>query len=105
MERHMGENRDMNNEVEKLKEILKLDTDLQTTQDLDILLEKILYDARRFVNADAGTIYQKQGDKLQFSYTQNESQEKKLPPGQKLIYSVFTMPINRGSISGYVAET
>jgi HD-GYP domain-containing protein (c-di-GMP phosphodiesterase class II) len=68
-------------------------------------LEKILYDARRIVNADAGTIYQKQGNELLFTYTQNQTQEKKLPPGQKLIYSVFTMPINRESISGYVAET
>jgi len=95
----------MAHEVEKLKEIIRLDSDLQNTQDLDILLEKILYEARTFVNADAGTIYLKRGNELVFSYTQNETLQKKLPPGEKLIYSVFSYQISRKSISGYVAET
>ena len=95
----------MGQEVEKLKEIIRLDSDLQNTQDLDILLEKILYQARTFVNADAGTIYLKRGNELVFSYTQNETLQKKLPAGQKLIYSVFSYEISRKSISGYVAET
>ncbi|HUV06139.1 MAG TPA: HD domain-containing phosphohydrolase [Spirochaetia bacterium] len=95
----------MSQEVEKLKELIRLDSDLQSTQDLDILLEKILYEARKFVNADAGTIYLKRGNTLVFSYTQNDTKQKLLPPGQKIIYSIFTVEINRKSISGYVAET
>ena len=95
----------MNSEVEKLKEIIRLDSDLQNTQDLDVLLEKILYEARSFVNADAGTIYLKRNEELVFNYTQNDTLQKKLPKGEKLIYSTFSYPISKKSISGYVAVT
>lgn len=101
----LSENNSMSREAERLREIITLDSELQTTQDLDILLEKILYEARRIANADAGTIYLKKGNTLIFSYTQNETKQKDLPPGQKIIYSIFTVEINRKSISGYVAET
>ncbi|UCB45073.1 MAG: HD domain-containing protein [Spirochaetota bacterium] len=93
----------METEASRLKEIIRLDTELSTVQDLDILLERILTEARKITNSDAGTIYIKRGDNLVFSYAQNATQQKKLPPGQKLIYSTFTVKINTKSISGYVA--
>ena len=46
-------------EKEKLDELLALGIELNQLNDLDILLEKILTDARRFVNADAGSIYKR----------------------------------------------
>ena len=95
----------MENEAKRLKEIIRLDTELATVQDLDILLERILTEARQILNADAGTIYVKDGADLVFSYTQNETQRKRLPPGQKLIYSTFRVTINKKSISGYAAAT
>ena len=95
----------MENEAKRLKEIIRLDTELATVQDLDILLERILTEARQILNADAGTIYVKDGADLVFSYTQNETQHKRLPPGQKLIYSTFRVAINKKSISGYAAAT
>ena len=95
----------MENEAKRLKEIIRLDTELATVQDLDILLERILTEARQILNADAGTIYVKDGADLVFSYTQNETQRKRLPPGQKLIYSTFRVAINKKSISGYAAAT
>ena len=91
--------------VDRYRRIIELDSELQTTQDLDILLQKILYEARRLVNADAGTIYLKKGNTLVFSYTQNETKKRELPPGQKMVYSFFTVEINTKSIAGYVAET
>ncbi len=93
------------NENQKLKEIIRLGSELHTVQDVDILLERILLEARKFASADAGTIYSRDGDQLVFSNTQNETQQKKLAPGKKLIYSLFTIPINKGSIAGYVAVT
>jgi HD-GYP domain-containing protein (c-di-GMP phosphodiesterase class II) len=57
------------------------------------------------VNADAGSLYVKEHDKLKFSYTQNSTLQKRLQPGKKLIYSTFTIPVNNQSISGYVANT
>jgi len=94
----------MENE-EKLQEILRLGSELNNIQDLDILLERILLEARKTVNADAGTIYVRDGDDLIFSHAQNDTLQNKLPPGQKLIYSTFRAKINRESIAGYVAST
>jgi putative nucleotidyltransferase with HDIG domain len=102
----------MRDETKRLREIIRLDTELSTVQDLDILLERILTEARKILNADAGTIYikdkkdhNKDENDLIFSYVQNETQRKKLPPGQKLIYSTFRVEINKKTISGYVAAT
>jgi len=85
--------------------ILEIDSELNKIQDVDILLERILLEARKMLNAEAGTIYKKDGDHLHFRYAQNALQEKDLPPGHKLIYSGFQVPINEKSIAGYVAKT
>ena len=92
-------------ESERLREIIRLDTELSTVQDLDMVLERILTEARKLTSADAGSIYIKEDDDLVFSYVQNETVQKKLPPGQKLIYLTYRVKINTKSISGYVATT
>ncbi|MBN2737994.1 MAG: HD domain-containing protein [Spirochaetales bacterium] len=89
----------------RLEEILKLGAELNNIKDLDLLLEKILTEAREMVHADAGTIYIKQGDCLLFNHTQNDTLLKKLPKGKKLPFKAFHVPVNKKSISGYVAET
>lgn len=88
-----------------LKGIIQLDSELNKIQDVDILLEKILLEARRVVNADAGSIYVKDGEKLSIQYSQNDTLQKRLQPGEKLIYSLFSIPIDTRTISGYVAAT
>jgi HD-GYP domain-containing protein (c-di-GMP phosphodiesterase class II) len=88
-----------------LESIIRLDSELNQIQDLDLLLERILLEARRVVHADAGSIYVKDGDKLAIKYSQNDTLQKALPPGQKLVYSVFTIPINEKTLSGYCALT
>ncbi|MDR0389891.1 MAG: GAF domain-containing protein, partial [Spirochaetaceae bacterium] len=94
------------------KSILQLDSELHGIQDLDLLLERILQEARKVVHADAGSIYVKQTikgksgefvDELAIKYSQNDTLSKDLPPGQKLIFSVFSVPISEKSISGYCA--
>jgi HD-GYP domain-containing protein (c-di-GMP phosphodiesterase class II) len=95
------------------KSIIRLDSELNQIQDLDLLLERILLEARRVVRADAGSIYVKVTDreeggcdeKLSIKYAQNDTTQKSLPPGQKMIYSVFSVPVNEKSISGYCALT
>ncbi|MDR2143484.1 MAG: HD domain-containing protein [Treponema sp.] len=95
------------------KSILKLDSELNRIQDLDILLERILFEARKVVHADAGSIYvvekvEEEGrvaEKLVIKYSQNDTMAKELPPGQKLIFSVFSIDINEKTISGYCALT
>lgn len=95
----------MKNEIERLREIIRLGSELVNIQDLDILLQRILTETRKFVNADAGSIYMREGDHLIFSYVQNDTQQRGLPPGQKLIYTTFKIAINTKSIAGYVAST
>ncbi len=95
----------MLSEKRKLNTIIKLGVDLAEVKDVDVLLERILHEARILVNADAGSIYIKESDKLKFSYTQNDTMQQRLLPGKKLIYSTFSVPINNQTISGYVANT
>lgn len=95
----------MLSEKQKLTKVVKLGVEIAHVKDVDVLLERILLEARHLVNADAGSIYVKEGCVLKFSYTQNDTLQKKLPPGKKLIYSTFSIPINNKSIAGYVANT
>ena len=92
-------------EQEKLDSLTRLGIELSQINDLDILMERVLTRARQFVNADAGSIYIRQGRLLHFTYTQNDTLQKKLPAGEKLIYSTFKIPIDEKSIAGYVAAT
>ena len=100
-------------ETTDFKSIIELDSELNQIQDLDLLLERILRESRKVVCADAGSIYvigkgeSQDGltEKLSIKYAQNDTIQKTLPPGQKMIYSVFSVPVNQKSISGYCAFT
>ena len=94
----------MLSEKQKLTKLINLGIEISQVKDIDVLLERILLEARKLVNADAGSIYIQEGDKLRFSYTQNDTLQKRLPSGRKLIYATFSIPINNQSISGYVAN-
>ena len=86
----------MLSEKEKLDALARLGIDLNQIQDLDILMERILTEARRFVNADAGSIYIRNKGRLHFAYTQNKTLQGRLHEGEKLIYSTFSIPIDKG---------
>jgi HD-GYP domain-containing protein (c-di-GMP phosphodiesterase class II) len=94
----------MQSEKEKIDLITQISLDINQVKDVDLLLEKILTNARKFFDADAGSIYLKDGDELKFSYTQNDTLQNRLGPGKKLIYGTFSIPINNMSIAGYVAK-
>lgn len=95
------------------RSIIRLDSELNQIQDLDLLLERILLEVRRTLHADAGSIYiveriEERGqsmDKLFIKYSQNDTMAKNLPPGQKLIFSVFSLEINEKTLAGYCALT
>jgi len=93
----------MKRQESKLKTVLNLGLEISQIKDIDLLLEKILGEARAFTNCDAGSIYVRHGDVLRFSYTQNDTLQRQLPPGRKLPYSTFSIPIDSTSIAGYVA--
>jgi HD-GYP domain-containing protein (c-di-GMP phosphodiesterase class II) len=89
---------------EKLRKIIDLGYEISQIKDIDLLLEKILREARGFTNCDAGSIYVREGDDLIFRYAQNDTMQQQLPPGKKLPYSTFSVPINNTSVAGYVAS-
>ena len=93
----------MKHQESKLKMILNVGLEISQIKDIDLLLEKILGEARDFTGCDAGSIYVEEGDLLRFSYAQNDTLQRQLPPGRKLPFSTFSIPINNTSIAGYVA--
>ena len=95
----------MLSEKEKLDTLIRLGVELNELSDLDILLERVLSKARQVVSADAGSIYIREGSELHFTYTQNDTLQRRLPNGEKLIYSTFSIPIDEKSMAGYVATT
>lgn len=93
------------NQSARLQDIIGIDSELNKIQDLDILLERTLTWARRMVMADAGSLYIHKDGELQINYSQNDTLQASLNPGQKLIYSIFTLQINKKTMSGYCAST
>ncbi len=87
---------------EKLKDIFDLTEKINHIKDIDILLERILYESRRLVNADAGSIYLVAGNKLEFSYVQNDSIKRE---PSKTYYKNERIDIDERSITGYCAKT
>jgi hypothetical protein len=72
--------RDLNNLLETI-------VNISYVKDLDTLLERVLAEARRFVNADAGTLYLKAKDKLFFSYVQNDTLFSGNAAAERYVYS------------------
>ncbi|GMO52835.1 MAG: HD domain-containing protein [Termitinemataceae bacterium] len=89
------------------KSVINLGAELKQINDVDLLLERILFEARKIVGADAGSIYvtafTEDNATLHIKYSQNDTLQKVLKPGEKLIYSVFAIDVNEKSISGYCA--
>ena len=94
-----AENRQLDLE-ERLRRLNEIGVALSGQDDLHNLLDRILLEARRFTNADAGTLYLAKDDHLTFEVTQNDSLESfsgtvDVPP----------VPLNTDSVSGYAAVT
>jgi len=88
-----------------LEELLQTITNINKIKDLDSLLEKVLYEARHFTNADAGTIYLSAKNYLYFNNVQNDTLFKNERVKIKYIYSQARMEIDKKSLAGYSALT
>ncbi len=102
-------NKDFSNSHGEVKESRNIDQLLATVEniyhirDLDTLLERILIEARRFVRADAGTLYLEAKGKLYFSYIQNDTLFINETAEQKHIFARNSLPVDKTSLAGYVA--
>ena len=68
---------EINSREDRLQRIIESEKILNEIKDADVLLERILTEARIIVNADAGSIYIIEEDKLKIRYAQNTTQQKK----------------------------
>jgi HD-GYP domain-containing protein (c-di-GMP phosphodiesterase class II) len=102
----LSQNPSANRRPEKdVNELLATIENMYQIKDLDSLLESILFEARRFVSADAGTIYLAAGGRLYFSYVQNDTL---IPAGsnsEKYLGGSASLVVDKNSIAGYVALT
>ena len=95
---------DVSEQRGRLRSIAMLANELARIQDIDILMERLLTEARRILVADAGASYLVDGDQLRMTHAQNGSfQDRDF--SENLRRSGIRVGIDRQSIVGWVAET
>lgn len=85
-----------------VEELLAISGDLIKIHDLSTLLEKILFEARRFTQAEAGSIFLVEEGHLRFSNVQNDKLFKE-QQYNKYLYLDFKLPLDQSSLCGYSA--
>ena len=85
--------------------LLKIVHDLHNIHDHSILLERILHEARMLVSADAGTLYIQDGDKLYFSFIENDTLFPEGKSEDKFTYMSRSVPVDKNSLAGFAAKT
>ena len=88
---------------ERIAEVAALGARLGRAQDLDEVVEQSLLLARRFTDADAGSIWLVSPAGLRLAYTQNDTLQAQLGPGARLPLADLVLPIDSNSIAGHVA--
>lgn len=92
-------------DVKLINTLIDISEEINKLTDLDSVLDRVLLEARNFTNADAGSIYLIEKDKLKFRYVQNDSLFKDNHYYYHYLYSDHEIPIDHNSIAGYVAST
>lgn len=87
---------------ESLNQLLKVSENIHHISDIDILLDKILLELRKFTNAESGTIFLTEDDQLKIKYIQNDILFKNNPT-VKYTYLDHGVPIDESSIAGAAA--
>lgn len=100
---------------EQLISLNRIGIALSQEQDLNQLLTLILTQSRHFTNAEAGSLYVKEGNQLRFSVAQNDvldarkkAEAKNLKKPLEVVPSSFTgfyVSMDKKSLAGYVAVT
>ncbi len=90
----------------RLKQLIQIGIALTSERDLSTLLERIVTEARRFTNAEAGTLFLRDGETLRFAVAQNDVLVERL--GEREMRRQFAaqpLLLTRPSLAGYVALT
>jgi HD-GYP domain-containing protein (c-di-GMP phosphodiesterase class II) len=94
---------DFKDQAETYSKLLYTMEELYHIKDLDALLDTVLLQARRLIQADAGSIYLVENKVLNFSFIHNDTLFSSTR--SKYIYTSHTLEIDNKSIAGYVACT
>ena len=89
---------------DRLSYIQKIIDEANYLNDLESILDKVLFEARKLANADAGSIFLLEEGELKFSYVHNDTLFK-ADETNRAVYSDISIPVNKGSIVGYAAAT
>ena len=93
-------------ERNRTQSLLRVSEALGRQHDLDSLWNLILTEARKLSSADAGSLFIRQGDAIQFVVAQNDTLAKRLgEAGMRELFVRAWMPISDESIVGYVAKS
>ncbi len=92
-------------EESKIIEILRILEDISHIKDIDTLLEQVLYEARKIVNAEAGSVFLIKDDILSFEYVQNDILYSNYDNSNVYSYTKKKIPVDNKSIAGYAALT
>lgn len=87
---------------EKIHNLLQVTARMNHIRDIEALLDRILFEARAFTAAEAGSIYLVEDGRLHFRYVQNDVLMRTNADNHYL-YVNHELPIDERSIAGYVA--
>src|SRR5580658_8550817 len=100
---------------EQLLTLNRIGIALSREQDLNQLLTLILTESRQFTNAEAGSLYVREGSQLRFSVSQNEvldarkkaemRAQKKSVEVAPATFTGFYISLDKSSLAGYVGVT
>jgi diguanylate cyclase (GGDEF)-like protein len=94
------------NLTQAFKELVQIGITLTSEQDLATLLERILTEARRFTRAEAGTLFLREGDLLQFAVVQNDRLARELGVDEmRRRLQAEPLSMRELSLAGHVAMT
>jgi len=97
---------DVLRKAERLAAIASIDTALNRIQDADILIERILHEARGLMRCEAGSVFTSDDGNLTLAYVQNERVPETVgPEGASSPYQSRRIPVDESSMAGYVALT
>jgi len=86
------------------KKLIEIGIDLSAETNLRRLLEKIVLELRTIINADGGSLYLRESQKLRFEVAQNDTLRRQ--KGKDfLLFKPYEIAVNESSIAGYVALT
>lgn len=94
-------NKDLREQITRLNQI---GIALSAETNLDRLLDLIVHEVRGFTQADAGSLYIRVDDHLQFVVAQNDTLQRR-SPGYQDSFKPFPLPLTKSSIAGFVALT